>query len=161
MTEAGSHLRDLFLEHHRLLIHGLKHLQELVQKGEIQLAAEEADKLDQLAGPHLEFEEIILYPELTQRLGSEFVKQLYGEHREGQLALRTLQRYKSGLPPDELTTRQVNHQLQTALDHVSSCGSLLSHVNGMEPERQEQMLRRLQEINQEKYRWTQLPLRNG
>ena len=83
MTNQSPTLRDAFLEDHRSLTTGLSNLLQALEDGDLREATRMADDLDQVAGPHMTFEEEVFYPELARILGPEFIERLYGEHEAG------------------------------------------------------------------------------
>jgi hypothetical protein len=151
----GSRLRDAFLEDHRVLTRGLKGLKRAVEEGELGRAARLADELDRAAGPHIEFEERAFYPELRRTFGNDFVDQLYREHGAGQRALRMLQAHGGGreLGADERAS--LADDLDVAVQHALSCGSLTSHMDALPGERQQSLLDELERTRRGEARWTE------
>ncbi len=155
MKEQLSTLGQAFVEHHRRLNRGLQEIVESLQRNEVAEAVARAEVLDQIAGPHIEFEEEVLYPLVAKNVDSNFAARLYGEHRVGKNALATLLKKRKNLGPDERT--RLVEDFRLALDHVTSCGSLLSQLTNLEPEEQQHFLERMREIADVGHRWTQLP----
>jgi hypothetical protein len=118
-------------------------------------AVEIADELDRIAGSHLMFEEKVLYPALVEPLGEDFVDRLYSEHEEGQAAVRSLlEACDEGLSAADM--ERVLGQLDTAIKHALSCGTLLSRVRGLTADKAQEMLADLREAREEGRRWTEL-----
>lgn len=161
MGHDHSTLGDLFLQHHKQFTRGLHNVLKLLQSGEVRAAVEEGDRLDQLAGPHIEFEEESFYPQVAKKLGDDFVQRLYDEHQTGQKALKTLLQWRDRpeIPAEERD--QLVRDIQIALDHATSCGTLLSHLTTLRPEEQNQFTEQLLDFNQQGHRWTELPERSG
>jgi hypothetical protein len=153
-----SSLETAFVEDHRKLTRGLATLVELVERGDLREAAREARELDEVAGPHIEFEETRFYPEVARSRGKDYVAQLYDEHRSGREALGALEE----LPRDgdfEMTPEQrdrVLYHLRRALDHAVSCGTLLSHVTTLGESEQRGLLEDLEAFRRAAHRWTEL-----
>ena len=51
-----------------------------------------------------------------------------------------------------------SEQLETAMDHALSCGTLLSHVTSKDAAEQQRLLDRLEDISRRGHRWTELPI---
>lgn len=152
----GSALADQFTQHHKQFTQGLHHILQLLKEGKVSEAVEEADALDQLAGPHIEFEEKVYYPQVARSLGKDFIDHLYDEHRIGQKALRTLLHAKDAqIGPGEQA--KLVREFQIALDHAASCGTLLSHLTALPEEEQNKFLEQLFDFNRQGHRWTELP----
>lgn len=146
-----TELEREFAKDHQVLTRGLARVLDAVEEGDLDRARALADELDREAGPHIRFEEEVYYPRLRSRLGEDFVEQLYGEHDEGQEAIRSLLRSEGPLQPDE-----VAHHLRTALEHALSCGTLLSHLEGLSDEEREKMVEQLRELREQSVRWTEV-----
>ncbi len=157
--DDSSSLAAAFTEDHRHFTRGLSHLLEALERDDLATAVELAEALDRVVGPHIEFEEEVFYPEVARALGSDYVHQLYHEHRIGQEALRTLlsHRRDGSLAAD--VRDELLSELRTAMDHALSCGTLLSQVTRQSVEAQERMLERRREMLERGHRWTELPAR--
>jgi hypothetical protein len=77
MTGTDYTLHMAFLEDHRHLTKGLAGLLKSLRRSDAPGATMIARELDRVAGPHMAFEETVLYPELVARLGQAFVDQLH------------------------------------------------------------------------------------
>lgn len=152
-------LHDAFLEDHQALTRGLSTVRDALRSGDVTEAARLATALDQRAGPHMQFEEQVFYPLLEPMLGSEFIEQLYAEHAAGQHAIRELSRITSGtvLTPD--ARKALTHDLDVALDHALSCGTLLSRLDTLDEAERERLLSTLMSLRDEHRKWTDLPER--
>ena len=47
------------------------------------------------------------------------------------------------------------------LEHAEGCGTLLSHLEGLAPERLERLMAALLELRSQGIRWTELPAGSG
>lgn len=141
-------LEKAFVEDHQILTRGLVAIRDALQNGELEQARELAAKLDQEAGPHIRFEEELFYPRLVEALGRDFVDRLYAEHGEGAAALRAL-RAGDGTP-----LQRILEWIEHALDHVTSCGTLLSHLGVLPEDEQEQLLAELVALRGSPTRWS-------
>jgi hemerythrin-like domain-containing protein len=153
-------LHEAFLTDHRVLTRGLQQIREALEQGAVSEASALARDLDSRVGPHMEFEETVLYPRLVQPLGKAFVRQLYREHSEGREAIRQLIVLTGG--SDSLATAQrkalIAH-MDAILEHVLSCGTLLSHLDCLPQTEQRSMLERLEALSGQGHKWTDLPAR--
>ncbi len=155
----STKLAQMFLDEHQHLTRGLYEIHQALKKNDLQTAAHQAEVMDCLVGAHMEFEEEVFYPELATRLGDEFVSRLYDEHDEGQLAVKTLLSGRVAELDDEGRTRLLG-QVEIALDHAISCGTLLSHIGDLDPAEEERVLERWQEIRARSPRWSEQAARS-
>ncbi len=144
-----------FIDDHRHMIRALKDLQAAVDAGHWKEAADLADELDRIAGPHIAFEERWLYPLVALHRGSQFSQTLEDEHGVVLDALRCLQSTRSTQWSPE-KQQAMHSSLQTGLDHAVTCGTLLSHLSVLDAEHQEALLGQLQRLRTEGPRWTEL-----
>ena len=157
MPEPLSDLGEEFVKDHSWLARSLVRLQEALQQSDLQQIVQAADDLDRVAGPHMQFEEQVFYPEVEKVRGREFVGRLFHEHGIGLQMLKSILQ-REGTEP--LSSRERDHLLRSVeltLEHVYSCGSLLSHLTELEQSRQTEMLDRLREFRRREKRWTELP----
>ena len=156
--EAKSGLREAFLEDHRRFTRGLSALREALRDDDLAAAVEAARALDREVGAHIEFEERHYYPALVEPLGREFVTRLYAEHRLGRDALRSLLELRGG-PLGPKRKDEILEAIEGTMQHALSCGSLLSHLERLEDDAREELLRLLLELRASAHRWTELPER--
>ena len=156
-TKREQSLDDAFHEDHRHLTQGLSAILEAVKKDDLPSAVRAADDVDQQAGPHIEFEEEVFYPEVAKSRGHAFVARLHREHDSGRDALERLRRLqgRERLEPEEKAL--IVADLHQALEHALSCGTLLSHVTTLDSDRQHEILQRLLQYRREGRRWTERP----
>ncbi len=153
MTPLGR----AFVEDHKKLTKGLRRLLRAVKGNEPRETLLAAQDLDAAAGPHIQFEEEYLYPHVREVRGDEMTRQLYDEHQTGQTALKTALQGDGKQPLDAELQARVLGQLETAMDHVIACGTLLSHVTTLDASRQEELLGKLLQLRKEGRRWSELP----
>lgn len=154
MKTEKTPLEEAFLEDHRHLTHGLARIREALRTADDTEAARTADEVDRVVGPHMRFEEEVFYPKLVEKLGGDFVDQLYGEHEIGQSAVKAL----VGLKPEERLTegrrKELLDEVGTALQHARSCGTLLSHIADLDESEHRAMLQKLKKLRGSGIRWT-------
>jgi hypothetical protein len=150
-------LVDAFEQDHRLLTQGLDRVLRQVRSREYADATSAADELDQIAGPHISFEEEIFYPTLERTLGQAFVSRLFDEHDAGKQALRVLIDHRDCPETLEAERADLISRLETALEHALSCGTLLSHLASLDGATILGMLRQLEDLRQQGRRWTDRP----
>jgi hypothetical protein len=151
-------LQTVFLQAHRHFIGGLQRILACLDGGDLPGAIAAGRELDRVAGPHIEFEETVFYPLLVGPMGREAVQRLYQEHAAGRDGLRTLLSIETGTlsPAAEETVRE---QIHVALEHATTCGTLLSHVAALDEGIKERILAKHHEIESRAHRWTELSLR--
>ena len=158
MKTEPSPLATAFTDDHRVFTRGLSRILKALRKDDQTTAVALAVELDRAVGPHIEFEEQVFYPILVESLGKDFVRQLYREHRIGQTAVSALVSHPHGEPLPEGARDRLIEQLETAMDHALSCGTLLSHVTTKDPAEQQRLLDQLEDIGRRGHRWTELPI---
>jgi hypothetical protein len=146
-------LERAFLEDHRRLTGGLS---QLLQDGALRQAVELADKLDREVGAHIAFEQHVYYPALRQHLGDEFIDQLLREHEVGQSALKSLLAHGGDLPLEPAERERLKGQIEVALDHARSCGTLWSHLRALDDPQLAQMHAHLRRHRSRGRRWSEL-----
>jgi hypothetical protein len=156
MAETPNALRDAFIEDHRTLTDGLTRILEALRANDLATAASVARQVDVAAGPHIDFEENVYYPQLAADMGDEHVEQLHHEHDVGLHAIRSLITRDSAEPLRDDERQTLVEQIQATLDHAISCGALLRHVTSLDPDRQTEILAALKEARGRGRRWTEL-----
>ncbi len=151
---AKQDLKQLFLEDHRRLARGLTRLIKHLERNELREAVDAAHALDVVAGPHMAFEEDVFYPALKHDYGREFVDRLEDEHQMGRDAVKELIAVNDSAHIAPADRQRLLHQLESALDHVLSCGTLVSHLERLPDARQKEMLGRLEALRESGMRWT-------
>jgi hypothetical protein len=156
MPTSRSPLAKAFLEDHRKMTRQMARLRDALRRDDLTAAVRLADELDQVAGPHIEFEETIYYPVLIEPLGKTFVKQLYREHDQGLKAVKALTRRKPNGKPFSPSERQrLLEQVQTALEHAGTCGTLVSYLASVDEKQQSTLLEQLEKTRSQQRRWTE------
>jgi hypothetical protein len=156
MKVEDSALSKAFLEDHRHLTQGFAGLLRAIDDNDVKEARALADELDRRGGPHIEFEEKVFYPELATSFGGEFTRTLYQEH---EVAYRAVESLLSRGDADRLSAQEqalLHRQVKTGLDHAITCGTLISHIAGLEPQRQHELLEKLLEFRRKGCRWSEL-----
>lgn len=156
MAIRETDLEEEFVDDHRVMTQTISALLEALRAGRDAEAREIAEDLDRRAGPHIAFEEAVMYPQVARVSGESVAQQLYDEHRTVLAGLEQLLNHRGSTPLGEEQRAQVIAKMQTGLDHAISCGSLLSHLTALDPQIQQQMLDRLHEYRREGTRWTTL-----
>lgn len=148
-----KNLNSAFVEDHRTLIRGYRDAKEAVEKHDLATARTIAERLDQEAGAHIEFEERCLYPIVAAARGNEYASKLYHEHKG---TLQTLVELQAASSMDDAARLRWLGGLQEGLEHAATCGTLLSHLETLPVERQKELLERLRSLRTEKRRWSEL-----
>ena len=143
-----------FLADHRKLTRGFRRLIDAVERGDQSELRRLAEDLDRAAGPHIGFEENVLYPIVEQATGAELGRNLRSEHQVACQALRTLLGKHGGkFDGDERV--HLLKQLKVGLAHAVACGQLLSHLTVLDSATQADLLEKLREARQKNVRWTE------
>jgi hypothetical protein len=151
-----SELVETFIEEHKTLMRGLAAILQKVKAGDLVAARELAEDLDRKVGPHIQFEEQVLYPEVGHARGRAFEKELRAEHMTVQRAIKRL--IAPDLSEDDLLAQRTELEaaLQVAVEHAESCGTLISHLEALSPENQQEATKRHHQFCERKARWTEL-----
>ena len=151
-----SELVQTFVEEHRTLMRGLATILERVEAADFAAARNDADELDQVVGPHIQFEEELLYPEVGRARGVNVERELLEEHAAIRHAMQRL--LEADLSRVDLSALQTELQglFRVAVEHAESCGTLISHLRALSPSQQQAALSRLQQLRARGVRWTEL-----
>ncbi|HUG90390.1 MAG TPA: hemerythrin domain-containing protein [Planctomycetaceae bacterium] len=157
MTAERTPLAEAFVIDHREITRGLARLSQAVRDGDFTASRELALDVDRLAGPHILFEEQVLYPQIARLLGRDYAVQLYGEHEAGRSALEQLTRSDrpAGFRPGE--QEELSRLLGAAVEHAATCATLVSRLSEFPRTVQIEMQARLDECHAASPAWTSLP----
>lgn len=148
-----NELEHEFVVDHTQTTRALNDLKSALETDDLRLIKATAKDLDQIAGPHIAFEELWLYPMVAKSRGADFAEQLLGEHGQVHQALtEILSPDTVSISDDQRSTWQ--NEVQTGLDHVVTCGTLLSHLSELKDSEQQQMLARLKDLRNQNILWT-------
>ena len=149
-------LEKEFVADHRNTSRGLKSLKDALEAEDDAAVLEAAQRLDRVAGPHIAFEEQWLYPLVEKSRGEEFRHHMTGEHDEVVETLSEILACDGLSCVSSARKSEWQRDLQTGLDHVVTCGTLLSHLTALDEAERTEMLRRLQDLRDEGVLWTEL-----
>lgn len=141
-----------FLDDHRKMSQLLLHVVVSLEVGNLEEATAAAEKLNQIAGPHIAYEETELYPRISgEKLISDTTRELYDEHREAVMAVKAL---LEDPQPDQEQLGKIIDGLKTGVRHAEHCGSLVSLLAALPEPEQSASLERLLELRREGKPWT-------
>jgi len=124
MTRLADDFSTIFREEHREVRDGLLQLVDAFLDRSPEQARKILGHVAGLTGPHFRYEEEVMYPQLTQFFGSDYVETLYVEH-DGVIA--SAQRLVELVGQDSWTDAQVEEGvrlIREMLPHVSGCDGL-------------------------------------
>lgn len=159
MKVADSQLAKAFLEDHRHLTRGFAGLLRAIDDNDLKESRALAEELDRRGGPHIEFEETVFYPELATAFGGDFTRGLYQEHDVAYRAVASLLARNADERLSTAERARLHQQVKTGLDHAITCGTLISHIAGLDPKRQQELLDKLLDLRRKGRRWSELPHR--
>ncbi|NQV28978.1 MAG: hemerythrin domain-containing protein [Rhodopirellula sp.] len=154
MKTARIALEEEFATDHRKLTRGFAALLEALKTAHDDEARQVADHIDLVGGPHIEFEETVLYPVVERVEGPTFASQLYSEHRTAFEAVAWLLKHTEKEPIDDIARARLVDQVQTGLDHAESCGSLMGHLTALDESQHETFLQKLYACREAGRRWS-------
>ena len=147
-----------FLDDHRQMTRLLARLDEALERHQLHGAQQLAGELNCIAGPHIDFEEHVLYPLVGLSRDPQFVEQLYREHQSVREAIEQLLYLDADCLTD-VVIAELRSKLAVGLDHAKSCGTLVSHLAALPRNEQKQALAKLQTTRRTGRLWTELPER--
>ncbi len=136
MVVPKSELVRAFEEDHALLGRGFHELSTALRAADLAAARRLAAHLDQEAGAHIAFEEVVFYPRLGEILGVNEVEALQHQHTSGLAVVDRLCR----TPPDaEIAAsawREMLRQSEEMEGHIAECGELFEAMGRISDEEQ-------------------------
>lgn len=151
---SKSAVVQAFLVDHRKFMKLLYDVGVALNAGDVQRARELGATLDKVGGPHIAFEEAVLYPTIDQQSDDRsFVPQLYDEHESIVQALSTL---LSETEIDTKTLENLRVAFADGLEHAEHCGTLISRLSALDDVDQREALDELMQLRSTDVRWTQL-----
>ena len=156
-----NQLEQEFIADHRETTRAIQSLKVALAAGDDVLMQEAAERLDHIAGPHIAFEEQWLYPLVAKSRGEDFHHHLTGEHDEVVKALSEIRASDALGNVSAARRAEWQRNLQTGLNHVVTCGTLLSHLSVLDEMERDEMLQRLQDLRARGELWTELATRNA
>jgi hypothetical protein len=154
--KSSSRVVEEFVADHRRMTRGLADLLSMLRRRELSAAIGAADLLDREAGAHIEFEEHVLYPEVGRSRGPQLEEKLRDEHEVVRRGLLRLQKLPAPDADDPQVRAELERAFETAIQHAEHCGTLISHLAALSPQRQQEALGRLEEFRRAGRRWTEL-----
>jgi hypothetical protein len=97
------------------------------------------DQANTLIGPHMQYEEQVMYPELGVLFGDEYVERMLSDHDGAFTVAATLMEIAS---KPEITDNDVdagNAAIQHLLPHVTDCDGLVLAIEVLPPDAQERI----------------------
>ena len=156
MISPWQRLQEAFVEDHRSMIRAYKDLIQRLTERDFVAATHSASRLDTIAGPHIEFEEKCLYPQIAQTRGDAYTSRLYNEHDEVLAVLeKVLQLGAKGTPNDQELGTWID-ALRLGIEHASACGSMLGDLRSLSETEQLQLLDGLTRLREQGSRWSEL-----
>ena len=153
MSDQQTILKNEFLSDHQQMTRLLVQLHRALVDGDRLLAKKLAVELDQHVGPHIQFEETVLYPLVAKSLGTEFSKQLYSEHSDIKRAVRYLVTTDQPTQISIDTLEELKNDLDTGVKHAESCGTLLSYLTNLPEKETTSALKQLRDLRKANRRW--------
>ncbi len=143
-----------FLVDHRKFMRLLLDVEQALRAGDIDRARVLGEALDKTAGPHIAFEEEVLYPTLAERTKENaFVVSLYDEHQDIVAALASLLEEREVTPARQ---QELQRAFTEGLAHAEHCGTLVSQLAELDEVDQEEALDELKQWRARGVRWTEL-----
>ncbi|MEM9587516.1 MAG: hemerythrin domain-containing protein [Planctomycetota bacterium] len=149
-------LKHRFVDDHRLMTRAYRDLIKSLDEEDFERVAQLADELDRHAGPHIEFEESHLYPRVRESRGDRYADTMYQQHGEILETIRELCDADFSVKPTANQVHRWQIGLQEGIDHAVTCGTLLSHLQALDPSVQEELLEESKRLRRRGRRWSEL-----
>ena len=143
--QAKNSLKQEFIKDHQKLTRGFAQIIKAVKDCKWSDATAAAKELNREGGPHIAFEEDVLYPRVAQSRSEQSVRHLYEEHQDAIAAIQFLSTHSEGADITPDTKVELVNKLQTSLDHAVSCGTLLSYLTVLDESMQDELLAKLEQ----------------
>lgn len=144
ITEIGiPDLIEEFRRDHRAVVSHLLALQEALDRGDVPKARALVDELDQMTGPHMEFEEKHLYPTLARFLGEHRIQELIVEHASAATIIRTLRDILSQPTLTDADRGRARGELSGFFLHAANCDGLSLLAERLEADEQRALAEKL------------------
>lgn len=145
-----------FVDDNRRLSEMLRQVIGALQQGDGQAAKALAEQLDRDFGPHIEFQERYLYPEVERRDGEARATRLYDGNVQMIAVLIQLQQI--GLTPtcSSILADRWLANICTGLEQVLACEPMLDYLRRLDTTRHGYLLKRRQALREKRRRWSQL-----
>ncbi len=158
-TSAEVAVVQAFLADHQKFMRLLHDVGVALGNHDVSRARELAQQLDIVAGPHIAFEEAVLYPAVGRGTQDPaFVRTLYDEHHSIVQALSRLLREGE---LDAQSLQDITSAFQKGLGHAEHCGTLISRLAALHKTEQQQALDKLLELRTSDLKWTELTPRTS
>jgi len=93
-------------------------------------------RLDAGVGPHMRYEEEVMYPALTAVFGADYVERMLEDHDRGFGMAGRLMELASGNPISDQDVLEANRLIQRQLPHITDCDGLVLAIEVLPDERQ-------------------------
>ena len=154
MLDLNAPLIAEFLKDHQQFSRLMFEIAKLLDDEQIDQARVRAKELNEVAGPHIAYEESELYTRLGE-LGVKSVtrQQLAEEHREVLDALKML---LDDPAPNGKMVESIKQGFRSGLTHAEHCGSLMSLMAGLNEQQRSESLKKLIHLREHGRNWTEL-----
>lgn len=152
-TTSQNTVVQEFLEDHKQFMRLLHDVGIALGDRDLPRAQALAEQLDAVAGPHIAFEESVLYPAVERGTRDPaFVKSLYQEHG---MIVQALSRLIQDRELDESSLQQITTAFRQGLGHAEHCGTLVSRLAALDENEQQIALKKLRQLRKTGGKWTQ------
>ncbi|WP_197454992.1 hemerythrin domain-containing protein [Stieleria varia] len=153
---SWTRLQKAFVDDHRQMTRGYQHLLDLLGNRDFPSAAREASRLDTVAGPHIEFEERYLYPEVERVRGDDCTITFDPEHAGVLSVIAELRVLPHDAAPKAESVAAWKQHLRSGINHASACGALLNELKDLPEDEQTALLTALMGLREKGSRWTEM-----
>ena len=145
-----------FREDHAVLGRGFHDLSQSLRARDIAAARAAAQRVDELAGAHIAFEERHFYPALVALIGEDDVARLFEEHEIGLSVIEELLAAAAAQTLGDAQWRSLLERSQEMEQHIAECGELFGAMGRIPPGEREALHQHLLELRRAGPRWTDL-----
>lgn len=156
MAARTSKLMLAYMEDQRFLAQSFARLFQAIDDGDAGLSAEIAADINQHAGPHIQFEEEVLYPRLATLQSPAYVSRLYREHQIAVEVIRAVLIRPSNESFGVDERAELSKKAHEAIKHCVACGNTMSFLSVLDDARQTEIFEQLQSYRDNACDWIEL-----
>jgi hypothetical protein len=126
-----------FRTEHREALHALLGISEAFRQRDAARIGELMAKVNAGVGPHMQYEEETMYPQLVQFLGPEYVEKMVSDHDRGFGMAGRLMELAAHDPITDADIAEADRLVKGQIPHVSDCDGLVVFIELLPPAQQQ------------------------
>ena len=130
---------DGFRDEHRLGRDTFLQIGKALRSRDQARIGELMDRANASIGPHMQYEEQVMYPELSVLFGDEYVERMLADHDRAFSVAGTLMEIASKSEITDADVEAGNAAIQHLLPHVTDCDGLVLAIEVLAPDAQQRI----------------------